>query len=340
MALKLLIDDRERAIIPHFNHEYLNIEIEVKRLHIGDYAITFDDKVLVTIERKTWTDLAASIKDNRVENVEKLINLRKETQCRILYLIEGKPRHKDSRKFARISYKNLLTHLDHLTVRDNISVIYSDNESDSAKRLIDLCKNCNTLDLQSIVYGAGEKMDIDMEVIDLCDTEISDIQVGESSGIGGSSVNGLTMLTTSIQKTDKQIIYDIWSCVPNITSNTASLFIDSGYHISDLILGKISKSDIYTMRYPNGTIIGKRADKIIKITDLENIENYKYYCNILAQIPRITKKTAAIILTKASIEDIFNGVLSQDELAAVNKTDKSKIGNAAAAAVYKFLVVN
>ncbi|MGL5934502.1 MAG: ERCC4 domain-containing protein [Cetobacterium sp.] len=332
MTLRLLIDDRERSTIQHFDSEYLNVEIEVRRLQIGDYTIAYGNHILATIERKTWTDLAASIKDRRIENIEKLIDLRNTTGCRIIYLIEGKARHKDTRKFARVSYKNLLAHLDQIMIEENICMIYSDNEADSAKRLIDLCNTCYKLDLQKICLGLGDKMDIDVEVIDLCDEPSSST---ENVNHGGE---GLTMLSTVVPKTDSQVIYDIWCCVPEITTATASIFIDAGYHISDLILGKLSKAEISTMRYPNGTIIGKRADKIIKICNLTSIANHKYYCNILSSIPRITKKTAAIILTKANIEEIFNGEISEDELALINKTEKSKIGKAAASSIYKFLV--
>ena len=56
--------------------------------------------------------------------------------------------------------------------------------------------------------------------------------------------------------------------MPNITEKTACLFINKGYHISDLILGNISKDSIYSMTYPNGYIIGKRSEKIWKSTRL------------------------------------------------------------------------
>lgn len=343
MSLKLLIDDRERAIIPYFSNEYQDIGIEVKRLFIGDYAIVYENQVIVTIERKTWDDLAASIKDTRIENIEKLKTLRKATDCKIIYLIEGKPRHKDTRKFARIPYKNLLAHLDHIMIRDNVHIVYSDNEEDSAKRLIDLCKNCLTLDLHYIVYGSGEKMDIDTVFIDLTENEIGESSCGATSAQyihdinEDGALNGLTMLTTSIPKTDLQIIYNIWCCVPYVTTKTASLFIDAGFHISDLICGRITKAQISTMRYKNGTIIGNRADKIIQLAK-DDASNYKHYVNILAEIPRITKKTAILILVNMTFKELIMGEIPETEIANIEKTEKTKIGKAAAANIYKFLV--
>ena len=49
MSLKIIVDDRESAVIPFFEESYNDIEIEVKRMHIGDYAIMRNNKVLITI---------------------------------------------------------------------------------------------------------------------------------------------------------------------------------------------------------------------------------------------------------------------------------------------------
>lgn len=317
MSLKLLVDDRERAVIPFFKEEYIDVELEVKRLHISDYAIMQGDKVLVAIERKSWRDLSSSIKDGRIENVNKLMSLRESTGCKVIYLIEGRCRNKPSKRFARIPYKSLLAHLDHLMLRDNIYVIYSNDEEDTAVRLIELCTNYLSLNLP-VVGGS--------------------IEESQESQESRETKKELDILTTVVPKTDISIIYNLWSAIPNITTKTATLFIDAGYHISDLFLGKITKDEISVMKYSNGTIVGKRAEKIIKIKDNDNNDNYKHYCNIIAEIPGITKKTAARILIKATFNELLSSTLSIDELANLKKTEKSKIGQAAATKIYKFLI--
>lgn len=311
--LQLVVDDRESAVIPFFAEEYNDIEVKVKRLQIGDYAIMQDNNVLLCIERKTFSDLSASIRDGRINNTNKLISLREQTGCKLIYLIESnKSRYKPNKKFARIPYKNLLSKLDHLMIRDNIHVIYSVNEVDTVSRLIELATNYISLNIElTPIVGASPQ------------NEVHD---------------GISILTTTIPKTDLEIIYLLWSTIPNITTKTATLFIDAGYHISDLFIGNITKADISTMKYKSGTIIGARAAKILKICDNDDIDNYKHYCNMLATLPMITKKTAVLILLKVSFNDLLRGKLSEKCIADIKKTEKTKVGATAAKNIYKFLI--
>lgn len=300
--MELVIDTRESKVIPFFEEEYVGIIITVKQINIGDYAIYRGDTLLFIIERKTWQDLAASIKDGRKENVKKLLLAREETGCKIIYLIEGKARCSPTKKFARIPYKNLQAHLDHLIIRDNVYVIYSSSYEDTAHRLIEFINNYLSLN----------------------------IAIESSKKIGGDFD-----LTKKIPKDDLQITYKIWSCVPNITEKTASLFLSEGQHISDLVLGEINEADIYTMKYPNGTIIGKRASKISKITEVTP-QNKKIYANMLTCINGLTKKTADIILNKVDFKDILNGTVSIEELAAIQKTEKTKLGKKISTEILKY----
>lgn len=334
--LKLTIDARERAVIPFFKEENPNIDLEVKQIQIGDYAISHGDNILFCIERKSWRDLSGSIKDGRIENVNKLISLREKTNCKLFYLIEGRARNAPNKRFARIPYKSLLSHLDHLMFRDNIHIIYSNDEEDTAVRLIELCNSYLTLNIKPTIGAGG----VSLEGVE----GVSASSVENPGGVDGQSIDGastnIALLTTVIPKTDLQIIYNLWCAIPQITTKTATLFIDANYHISDLILGKITKETISTIRYPNGTIIGKRADKIIKIKDSDDPANYKHYCNIIAEIPGVTKKTAMIILMKATFDELITGHLSINELSLIKKTEKSKIGDSVAKKIYKFLVKN
>ena len=138
-------DDREHKIIPllqaHDNPK--RFKIIVKRLTTSDYAIYYKDKLLICIERKSWVDLASSITDGRISNVQKLKLAREETGCKLVYLIEGREFLicKKLLPKIRIPYKCLRSHLDHLAIRDNIIVIRSVNYQDTTDRLIDFVEN-------------------------------------------------------------------------------------------------------------------------------------------------------------------------------------------------------
>jgi ERCC4-type nuclease len=337
MSIKLIVDDRERFVIQYFKESYSNLEIEVKRIQIGDYVITKDDKIIFVIERKTWMDLSSSIKDGRKKNVDKLINLRNETGCKIIYLMEGKSRFLSNKKIARIPFKNLQAHLDHLIIRDNIFIIHSSSLEDTALRLVEFITNY--LSIPSALEDNEpniENLEIETNIENPeIETNIENPEI-ETNDIQGG--NHLNMLTDIVHKTDLTINYEIWNCVQNITDKTAKLFIDKNYHISDLILKKISKDEIQTMKYSNGTVIGKRAAKIIKVQNINDSENIKKYSKMLACIKGLTIKTAEVILKEHKFDKILNGEITLDKIANIKKSENKIIGKKIAEQIIKFFV--
>lgn len=298
--MRLLIDDRERKIIPFFKINKTHVEIEVTRIYAGDYALYDEDDLIFIIERKNIKDLAASITDGRKANISNLLEARIETGCKLVYLIEGKARYKPDHKIGRIPYKNLQAHLDHIAIRDNIIIIYSSNYEDSANRILEFIKNYSTLNILKTKQGGD-----------------FNIQKKKSTP-------------------DDTIACKIWTCIPGITDNNVSLFYEN-YHISDLILEQIPYDEIYAMKYSSGTIIGKRADKILSVCK-PTIESKKIYCNMLSTINGLTKKTAEIILLQYDFHEILRGNISVDQIKSVQKTEKSKVGAKIATEILRFFV--
>ena len=73
--VEIIVDDREQKVIPYFNGFTMspNITFKVSRVNHGDYSVLYRDYILFIIERKTWKDLAASLRDGRKENTKKLL---------------------------------------------------------------------------------------------------------------------------------------------------------------------------------------------------------------------------------------------------------------------------
>ena len=91
--IKLHVDNRERAVIEHLD----DVLFDIVPLNVGDFQFWEDDRLLMVIERKTYTDLAASIKDGRyAEQKFRLDELRSETGCSVVFFIEGKKPRKNS----------------------------------------------------------------------------------------------------------------------------------------------------------------------------------------------------------------------------------------------------
>lgn len=304
--IDIVIDDREQHVIPYFNSAEMppNIKFKVSRINHGDYSVLYKDYILFIIERKTWKDLAASLQDGRKENVKKLLKIREETGCQLIYLIEGNPIPKPTIKFCRVPYKALRSHLDHLAFRDGIHMVYSQNIKNTVDRILELIKNYLTITPSPLI-----EIDILTDGYEI------------PNNIDGG---GITKLKEKTPVTDESIIYKIWCCVPNITEKTACLFINKGYHISDLILGNISKDSIYSMTYPNGYIIGKRSEKIWKSTRLStetpNTDINNVFIKMLTQINGITKKTASTILNNISFEKLLKGEIPPDEIKEILKS--------------------
>lgn len=313
--IQIIVDDREHTVIPYFKEYKCNtispITYCVKRINVGDYSIVYKERILMSIERKTWKDLAASIKDGRKDNITKMIKLRNDTSCQLFYLIEGNPLPNPSTKFCRISYKNLRSHLDHLSLRDNVHIIHSKNQKNTVDRIFELVKNYLTIKpSQLLTIGTGEI-------------------------IAG---NAIEKLKEKLILSEDAINYKIWSCLPNITEKTASLFINKGYHIADLILGNITQDQIYAFKYENGYIIGARSTKIWNGSRIKDINN-KYFNKMLTQIRGVTKKTATIILSTISIENLLKGCVSIEVISNINKTPTKKIGKKVSNLLLKYFSI-
>jgi ERCC4-type nuclease len=312
--LDIIVDDREQAVIPYFNKFNFppNITYSVSRVTTGDYSILYKNHVLFVIERKTWKDLAASIKDGRKHNVEKLLELRQSTGCHIIYLIEGNPLPNPNTNFCRVPYKNLRSHLDHLAFRDNIHMVYSKDEENTVSRIVEIINNYLTIKPSPLL-----KIDSELNPTD-----------------GG----GVEKLKENKPISAESVIYKIWQCIPNITSKSSCLFVNKGWHISDLILGRINKNDIYTLKYPNGYIIGNRSDKIWNSTRLTDSVN-PIFIKMLSQINGLTKQTAKTILEKSSFEKILLGEIPVKQISDIEKTGmKRKLGPKIASEIIKYFV--
>ena len=80
--MDLIIDNRERDLISILKPN------NTANLDHGDIMITYDSQVFAIFERKTLSDLAASIKDGRYHNQKKALLESYDTN-KLYYIIEG-----------------------------------------------------------------------------------------------------------------------------------------------------------------------------------------------------------------------------------------------------------
>ena len=136
-----------------------------------------------------------------------------------------------------------------------------------------------------------------------------------------------------------EIIYKIWRCIPLITDKTASLFIENDIHISDFLVRETpSKEEIHIMKYPSGSIIGKRANKIVKVRDFASPSNKRIYIKMISSIKGISKATAGIILDNFTMEDLLLNNVSRDDIINLKKTSNRNIGKKITNELFRFFV--
>ena len=89
--MNIILDNRENSLIKLFNdYNNENIKVNVSQLPLGDIIIQHNNVDLILIERKTYADLLASIKDSRFsEQSYRLSNTSSLNTHSIIYLIEG-----------------------------------------------------------------------------------------------------------------------------------------------------------------------------------------------------------------------------------------------------------
>ena len=266
--LELYIDDRERKCIDackQLSNNYIDIYYDIKRLLIGDFVI-YKNGVQAVFERKTWDDLASSIKDGRKYNIQKLLELKNETGCKLFYIIEGIP----TPFHQNIPLNNLQAHLNHLIWRDNIHILYSVSVDDTLHQLFKLCIHISTLNItnkkqsvqwitklsplevhcnmiaciKGIAYDTAFYW-VSKKNITLC--QLIKKEVSELTYPSGRKYNVTNLYTFMDQHIDE--LYLKWmKCIPMIGSKKAKIYC-SQISIQDILNKNISNSNIIKYFY-------------------------------------------------------------------------------------------
>jgi ERCC4-type nuclease len=147
MEIILKVDNRERAIHEHLLAAFtsppmfcINLnQPEFTQLDIGDFIIVANSStgvaVLAVVERKTLKDYAASLKDGRMINTEKLIRLREETGCHVYYLIEGGINLAYDHQICGIEYYKILANIRDAQILHNIQIINTADKLHTAREM-------------------------------------------------------------------------------------------------------------------------------------------------------------------------------------------------------------
>lgn len=311
MALQLIIDDRERVIAPYLATEFKNCPHIVKRLEIGDYAIvnSLTSVILAVFERKTLNDFAASIKDGRHNNKDKMIALRKSTGCKVFYIIEGNPFTRPTQSVARIPYYVIESAIFHLMMRDNIFVLYTKDPQHTIGVLMRFMKSAENLE---------KKM---ADVDGVCEPHCE--------------INAIDSLTQKPQVNKLNILRKMWAQFAGISSITADVFI-ARYSVRQALEG-IPAEELANLRMGNGAKLGKKA--IVSLT-----APTKPIDRILACVPRVSIDIARKIVAQplimqclAAEKPVNFEEITAEKLADIEVSPKRKLGKKLANDIIEYI---
>jgi len=147
------IDNREHELIKHCNALieadplYKGIQIVIESLPVGDIILFQDNQEALIIERKSWNDLAASIKDGRYEEQGYRLQGLSHPNHNIIYLLEG-----DIEK--RVADKKMLySAMFSLQYHKGFSLLRSSNIKESAHLLCHMAHKLKKTDEKRGYYS-------------------------------------------------------------------------------------------------------------------------------------------------------------------------------------------
>jgi len=298
--MNLICDERER------NGPLLHLpdSVIVRTITTGDYAIVHGEDLLHVIERKTWSDLAASIKDGRFKSqLESLAQL----GCPYYVLIEGNMTFARDHLIGGIPFHKLDAVLHELYFK-NIPVIRTKNSQHTADFLIDFLHRAETF-----VVAGGKCAKVET--------------LSAQKKIDPAEVK-------------RQIFRALPSVGPTLLPSFANISLREIFLMSERELAeikytgsgrKIGKASANILRalipgYNEETRL-QSTDAVEYLISLPPTEN-KAGVKILSAFPGISKKSAEFILANYPLAKI---ILSPENIVAqLQKSHAQKIGPALA----------
>lgn len=276
-----------------------NLKFDVEQLITGDYGFySPSGKLLFVIERKTWLDLASSIKDGRLD--AQLRSLSKvyenDPSVHVFILIEGtqsdyKKKYNRSRRpmteMITLERKIISLMFSHPFIR----FVYSDDHADSVRWILELI---NRVPCEDITTGGDGEDPLKKAIV-------------------------------------KELRFDVAKAlmsIRGISVNTADILLNN-YSMRD-ILSTLDKKTVGNLLYKSGTRIGDtRAGKIIK-----NLKNVNKIEKLLSGIRGISASSAKKIVQNCG-DDIK--LWKEETLSASKLSEKRKVGKVVGARIMKVI---
>lgn len=244
-SLKLIIDNRESLLIQKLS---ILTHIETFQLILGDIIIGYSiDKPLIIIERKTFTDIFASLKDGRYN--EQSLRLKHSSNIHlhnIIYLLEGNISILSTEK-----RKLLYSCITSIQLFKGFSVLLSSNIDETVNILLNMINKINNnFKKNNFLYYNNDNITSNNTSIDESYLSIG-IKKNKSDNIVPENIGSI-----------------ILSQIPNINHSTSQVIMQPYNNFKSFYLALIeSNGDILNgLKNEKGRKINKNA--------IENIKKY------------------------------------------------------------------
>jgi ERCC4-type nuclease len=283
----ITVDIREQDLLTHINHlvtsipVFKNCIIKAETLPIGDIIISNETEEKLIIERKSVTDLLASIKDGRYEEQSYRLNGLNHHNHNIIYLIEGDVNRVNRFKSDnRVEKLTLYSAMFSLNYYKGFSVFRSFSLEESATII---CNMAYKLDKETIGKNAFYKNSVtNATTIKTVTDDIHEQTGGEQTG--GEQTGGEEEVEQNekdyvnvIKKVKKENITpdnigEIMLCqIPGISSVTALAIMEKYVSLPNLIKEIETNNDcLKNISYTNA----KGQTRKINKTSISNIVKF------------------------------------------------------------------
>ncbi len=321
---------------------------------VGDYIIMLPSKynpevkiVAAIFERKTWKDLAASIKDQRaVRQHSQMENMRRKKGCFLYYIIEGNLSYAPDTEIARVPFNKLHAKIRCMSLR-GVHSFQTKNQMETADILINLARDLSRLYRQGEISFPKQESTVDTNTLHQQLRVLVDGYVAESGNtdpllaklqelletqapIAGGEVERDTIpeFTERPERENADVLLDMWMCLPKVTNISAPILI-STIRFKRILLADPDEqqaiiSELSTLKYASGTSFGLARAKAL-VLGAANVHPL-----ILSKIPGITIDTAKKILIEYPLPRLLRSEITEEQLSDIQKSASRKLGPAAA----------
>lgn len=269
----------------------------VNNATIGDYTIMLPSKndpskniIAAVFERKTWKDLAASLKDQRAVTQHKnMIELRESNGCLLYYIMEGGLTYQDTTKIARIPFKNLHAKMRSMSLK-GVHSFQTKDQQDTARLLVNLARDLSRLYHTNYITFNKQELSIIQGGSET--EETPEQELNKNIRISLEKYKASLPLESA---NDNAIIQTLENLV-DMTSTSESVAVRSIDDIKDIPL--IDVPSILTTRPI------RRNDDIIM--------------NMWCALPGVSSKSAPVLMKNLNLKEVLT--VSENDVA--NTTDK------------------